>query len=347
MVKRELYLQWDSTEACQLNCIHCYHAHESNETHLPNDNEMGFLEVITMLDDLGDTANKWGMIPKLRISGGEPLLRDRLFDILDYVNEKDIPCGLLTNGLLISKKIARDLKKRGVDRIQVSLDGKKERHNIIRRNPLAYDGALEGIRNAAREGIEVTASMTALKSNYHEFEDVIINSIGAGAKRVGFQSYVPNSKMGIFDPEYLGPRETLDLFRRTEIFVKKYSSEIHVLRSEVLWQIMQRDNVLKQESRDAMKYLGGCSAGYFALSVLSDGEVYPCRRLPISIGNIGEGIVNLITKNKVMEKLRDLKQMGENACCENVTHCRGCRAVAYATTGDYMARDPMCFKDLK
>lgn len=95
-----------------------------------------------------------------------------------------------------------------------------------------------------------------------------------------------------------------------------------------------------------MKYLGGCSAGYFALSVLSDGTVYPCRRLPIPIGHISEGIKRIIIENNTMKEMRDLNKIKENSLCDKVAHCRGCRAIAYAVHGDYMAKDPMCFKEL-
>ncbi len=80
--------------------------------------------------------------------------------------------------------------------------------------------------------------------------------------------------------------------------------------------------------------------------MLSDGSVYPCRRLPIRIGHISEGIVELMTEKKVMHELRDLNQMKKNTDCEYVTHCKGCRAIAYATTGDYMTKDPTCFRNL-
>jgi radical SAM protein with 4Fe4S-binding SPASM domain len=77
--------------------------------------------------------------------------------------------------------------------------------------------------------------------------------------------------------------------------------------------------------------------------VLSDGTVYPCRRLPIPIGNIKEGIENIYFENQVMKDLRDFNKL-ECGSCSRVGFCRGCRAVAYAMTGDYLAKDPNCFK---
>ena len=109
---------------------------------------------------------------------------------------------------------------------------------------------------------------------------------------------------------------------------------------------MHCDDPLKKTSRKTGKFLGGCGAGYSGISVLSDGNVYPCRRLPINIGHISEGIIELMTEKKIMHDLRDLNQMKKNTNCEYVSHCKGCRAIAYATIGDYMAKDPMCFRNL-
>jgi len=303
-------------------------------------------EVLNMLNDLRRTAEDWGMYPKLRVSGGEPLLRKNLFEILAHSKDKGIPTGLLTNGNLIDKEIATKLKDHGVSQIQVSLDGKRKRHNRIRQSLVAYDLALRGMTNARKAGMKVTASMTAMNSNKKDLEDVILSAISAGATAVGFQSYVPDKKLGFSDPEYLGRQKTLKVFRDWEILSKKYNGQINILKNEVLWQILQQDNNIKIDARNQMKYLGGCSAGYFSLSVLSDGTVYPCRRLPISVGNISEGIKNIITESRVMKELRNLKKIKENSLCDKVAHCRGCRAIAYAVYGNYMAKDPMCFKEL-
>lgn len=345
MVQRDLSLQWDATNSCNLRCGHCYHNNEGNENHVQGNSLMDLNEVKVMLDDLRDTSKSWSLRPRIQISGGEPLLRKDLYTILEYTKHNEIVTRLLTNGTLIDGDVGRDLYSLGIKNLQISLDGTESRHNIIRKIKGSYDKALRGIKNATNAGIKVTVSMTAMKSNKEDFEDVIKASIQAGANLVGFQSYVPVSKLGINDPEYLDSKETYELFQETNKLAKKYISQIGVLQTEVLWQIMQEDNNLKQGSRKDMKYLGGCSAGYFALSVLSDGKVYPCRRLPLEIGHISEGIKPLILEKKVMQNLRDLKQIKEKSLCDMVTHCRGCRAVAYAITGDYMSKDPMCFKE--
>jgi len=341
MAKRQLYLQWDSTNNCNLECLHCYHP-----VHTKDKDQMSLAEVKEMLDDLKDTSERWSMIPRISISGGEPLMRDNLLEILDYANKNEIITALLTNGTLLTSAKAKAIYDTGVRRLQISLDGKKETHNNIRNKSFAYDKALEGIINASKAGIDVTVSMTLMQSNREDFEDVIKAAIRNGAKKVGFKTYVPDKKLGANDPEYMDAKDALSVFEDTGKLIEKYSDKITILTSDVLWEIVKQDNPAKEIARQQNKYLTGCSAGYRALSVLSDGTVYPCRRLPIPIGNIKEGIVNLIINSEVMQELRDLDKMKKNTLCDKVSHCRGCRAVAYAVTGDYMAKDPMCFKHL-
>jgi MoaA/NifB/PqqE/SkfB family radical SAM enzyme len=342
------FIQWDSTNDCNLDCLHCYHNREGDEhsAHVQRkDTLMTFEEVKSMIDDLVYTSRRWGMIPRLQISGGEPMMRGDLMKILDYTKKLSMETRLLTNGTLITLKKAEELYKRGIKRLQISIDGSKQTHNNIRKKDYAYDRAMEGISNCSGVGILVTVSMTFMQSNKREIEDVVVNSIKAGAGIIGFKSYVPDSKLGLKDPEFVGAKETYDIFKKIIELRKKYAEEIKVLEPEVLWQLMHGDTKLKQEARRTKKFLGGCAAGFLGLSVLSDGTIYPCRRLPIPIGNIKEiKLVDLMANNEVLKNLRNFDKMKEKGCCEDVNYCRGCRAVAYAITGDYMAKDPMCFK---
>jgi radical SAM protein with 4Fe4S-binding SPASM domain len=299
-----------------------------------------------MIDDLVRTSNRWDMNPRLHISGGEPLMRKDLLDILEYTQQNKVTTKLLTNGTLITKEKARQIKTSGINRVQISIDGDKERHNFIRQRNYAFDKAMEGVSNCRHAGIGVTISFTAMQSNKNYIEQAIKDSIEAGAEMFGIQSYVPNSKLGVSDPEFIDSRELYDIYRSQRELEKRYGDKIKLLETEVLWNLMHCDDPLMQASRKEGKYLGGCGAGFSGVSVLSNGRVYPCRRLPIDMGHISEGLVNLITEKEIMQDLRDFQKMKEKSECEYVTHCKGCRAIAYATTGDYMAKDPMCFRNL-
>lgn len=346
MARRHLYLQWDSTDRCNLRCSHCYHDSEGNLNHIQFKELMKLEDVFPMIDNLKETAERWDMIPRIAISGGEPLMRKDHLKIFDYTQEQKVITNLLTNGTLITSKKAKEIKDRGIETIQISIDGTKKTHNKIRRRDFAYDKAMEGISNASREGIVVVSAMTLMKSNMGEFEDVIEKSYLAGAKKVGFKTYVPNSKLGDKDPEFVNSLEAYNILKKTNKLVEKYRGKITVLQSDVLWRVFQDEgNDLIKKSKENDTYLCGCSAGFRMLSVLSDGTVYPCRRLPIPIGNIEDGFRDLVLESKVMEELRNLDKIRKNSLCDKVVYCRGCRAVAYAITGDYMAKDPMCFKE--
>ena len=347
--KRKIFIQWDSTNDCNLRCSHCYHNRESEEhaNHKQGKGLMSLEEVISMIDDLNDTAKRWDMLPRFQISGGEPLMRKDLFLILGHTQRSEIETRLLTNGTLITSEKAKELYRLGIQRLQISIDGSRERHNLVRRRGFAYDLAINGIENCTQNKIDVTVSMTALQSNKDDFEDVIKNSIQAGAKYIGIQSYVPNPKLGIHDPEFLNCKELYALNKKTRELEEKYGSKIKILQTEVLWHLMQGDTKRKREARDKDMFLSGCGAGWSGLSVLSNGTVYPCRRLPIPIGHIQEGFSTLMTDNQILQDLRNFDKMRENTeGCKHIPYCRGCRAIAYATTGDYLAEDPMCYKKL-
>ena len=346
MANRKFFIQWDSTNDCNLRCSHCYHNREGNEhaNHSQGTNLMNFQEVKGMIDDLKNLTQIWNFSPKFQISGGEPLLRKDLMKILEYTFSLGIETRLLTNGTLISESKSKELYKRGIERLQISLDGNEEIHNKIRGKNYAYNQAIQGIKNCNNAGILVNVSMTLMQSNKTDLENVVVNSMIAGAGIVGFQSYVPDSTLGVGDPEFIGAKETYEIFSNIRELRKKYDGKIKVLETEVLWQIMQWDTKLKQEARRTGKFLSGCGAGFSGISVLSDGTIYPCRRLPIEIGNIKEiKLRELMLNNEVLKNLRDFNKLKEN-CCEDVFYCKGCRAIAYATTGNYMAKDPMCFK---
>jgi len=344
MSKRHFYLQWDSTDDCNLKCSHCYHGDENS--HVQKKKILNLEEVTSMIDDLKLTSEKWNMIPRIAISGGEPLMRKDLYKILEYTQKNQVLTNLLTNGTLLTKQKAKDIKERGINTLQISLDGNKDTHNKIRKQYFAFDCAIEGIHHATNAQIGTVVSMTATKENKDQFEEVINIAYNAGADKVAFKTYVPSLELGSNDPLYLDKYEIYGMIKHTNELTKKYEGKIQVLNSDVLWQILEPSNPIIEKAKKENKFVWGCSAGFRSLSVLSDGIVYPCRRLPIEIGHISEGIEKLVVENEVMKNLRDLNKMKENTLCDKVAHCRGCRGIAYAVKGDYMAKDPMCYKDL-
>ena len=114
MTKKQIFIQWDSTNDCNLKCLHCYHNGEGQKHHKQDKKSlMSLIEIKDMVDDLVYTTNRWDMAPRLQISGGEPLMRKDLLEILEYTQKNKVPTRLLTNGTLITKEKAEAFKKRG------------------------------------------------------------------------------------------------------------------------------------------------------------------------------------------------------------------------------------------
>ena len=339
MTKPYFFIQWDATSRCNLNCLHCYHTPEERQTRRLMSSE----EARFMLKDLSDTTQRWDFRGGIHFSGGEPLLRKDIFDLIDYSRDLGLEMRMLSNGTLITPNIARRLKDLGFEIVQVSIDGTKEIHNYLRNRSDAYDLATNGIRHLRKVGIQPTVATTLSKTNFPEIEKIIQDAYTNGAVRIGFSQLVPEGTGK--DLEMLSAEELYQAFFLLNQLRTKYHGKIEVLRSESLWCLFE-DNQDYANRAIAEKSLGGgCGIGMFGISVLSDGIVYPCRRLPIAIGNIREGIQRIFIENEFLNRFRDLNNY-ECRDCKKVALCRGCRAVAYAVTGDPFAKDPQCFLHL-
>ncbi|MFH0711767.1 MAG: radical SAM protein [archaeon] len=336
---RGFYIQWDSTNDCNLSCSHCYHNFGKIKDKSKQSKTMTLEEIVYMLDDLNQTCDRWNFNPIFNISGGECLLRPDLFKIINYSISRGIETRLMTNGTLLDIEKANELKRLGVLSVQISIDGDKETHNRVRGRNWAYNKAMEGIGNCYIAGLHVTVSTTLMKQNASQIKFVVTEAIKNRASGVGFQTLVPNPLLGANDPEFLNCFEIKKAYEEIDKLREIYKGKIQVYTSEILWHLF------RNKTNTQSSYQGGCSAGFGGLSVLADGTVYACRRLPISVGHITEGIINLVTKKPLMKELRDNRKK-QRTYCSDAPYCGGCRAIAYATTGDYLNKDPTCFKHL-
>lgn len=300
-------------------------------------------EAKAMIEDFGKTIERWAFQGGMHFSGGEPLMSADLFELMRYAAGLGLKLRLLSNGTLITSEKARMLKDVGLSIVQVSIDGSKETHNYLRNNPSAYERAIQGIYNLRQAGIEPTAATTLSRTNFMQLEHIIEEAQAAGAARIGFSQLVPEGSGK--DLEMLSCKELFQAYTQLAELGEKYKGKIEVLRSESFWCLFNEETPYTALARQTGKIAGGCSIGLSGISVLSDGTVYPCRRLPIPLGNIQEGFAKIFIGNKLLKQFREIQNY-ECRECDKVTICRGCRAVAYASTGNIFAKDPQCFYHL-
>lgn len=340
----DFFIQWHLTEKCNLRCRHCYQTGRKLQ-------EMTFPEIKEAINEISDTLTAWKDIycmdfsSSFNITGGEPFLREDIFDILDEINSRGFETYLLTNGTMINKEKAGKLARLGIKGVQVSIEGPEKIHNSIRgRNSFLF--SVNGIRNLLDAGLTVTMNVTLSSLNAGYFKDMFRLSSGLGVHKLGFSRLVPSGTGEAMVSEMLSTEEVRNLYH--DIFSMNAGGVKTVTGDPVATQskISRRDN----DNGDIP--LSGCAAGISGLTILPDGTILPCRRLPVPIGNIkNDSLRELWAMSDVLNDLRDRKRYkGKCGTCKRWAHCRGCRAIAYAYSGtkgraDLLAQDPQCFID--
>ncbi|MBP1749725.1 MAG: radical family protein [Deltaproteobacteria bacterium] len=341
----DFFIQMHLTERCNLACSHCY-----QEGSAPP--EMSLREISTAVKAISDTLHAWSeaygvpFSPSFNVTGGEPLLRNDLEQILRMIFDSGFSIFLLTNGTLVDKNISRMLASIPVKGVQVSLEGPEDIHNLIRGKG-SFASAIQGTRHLLDAGIAVTFNITLSEINAAYFPAMISLAADIGVQRLGFSRLVPYGRGFSLIDKMLKPEEVRSIYGQI------FSYETPGL------QIATGDPLASQlqAGSDPMEVnsfpLGGCAAGISGITVLPDGTLTPCRRLGIPIGNILKDSLREIWANSdVLNALRDKKAYkGKCSVCTRWAGCRGCRAIAYAYSlsqgrDDFLEEDPQCFISL-
>jgi radical SAM protein with 4Fe4S-binding SPASM domain len=296
-------------------------------------------------DMLKDWSGKYGIAfnSSFNITGGEPFLRQDIFTILEDLKSRGFDTYILSNGTLINRAKAMALAKLGVKGVQISIEGPEDIHDAIR-GPGSFSASLKGVRNLLDAGIELTFNTTLSDMNVRHFKDVIDLASSLGVQRLGFSRLVPSG----------GGKKLLSRMLKREDLAELYNKIFSFNTGDL--QIVTGDPVASQLRKPAEDDpenpvpSAGCAAGVSGLTILPDGTVTPCRRLPVAIGNVKKDSLREIwATSGILKALRD-KSMYQGKCgeCKKWSACRGCRAIAFAFSevngkGSYLAEDPQCF----
>ncbi len=327
--KPVFHIQWHLSERCNLKCKHCYQGE-------PNcSNELDYQELIRFVDQYTYVCKKWKRRGEISLTGGEPFLLPFLESLCRYIKSGDIPINLtiLTNGTLIKKKDIRWMKELGV-RLQVSIDGNKTIHDEIRGKGM-YKITLNNLQLLIGNNIPTSIHTVLMKKNMDCVVEIIKNFTEVGINRITFSRLVPLGR-GI-KKEMLEPLEVKEIFEKINQ-MSNYCQErkTTLTKERTLWAIL--DN----------KVSGICPVGYNTLTIQANGDILPCRRLPLIIGNIRkDSIFKVWYTNDILNNIRNRKQSKICGGCEFADKCLGCRGIAYAYFGDYMAPDPQCWLTYK
>ena len=330
-----LNLQWHITERCNLRCAHCYQEGPVGpELRLPD--LIGILgQYKALLDQI---EARWGVPTRghINVTGGEPFVRPDFYELLKAIaaEKPRITFGILTNGTFIDGKMAKALSKLGPTAVQVSVEGTEATHDRIRGSG-NLRRTTAAVRSLVRYEVPASISFTAHRLNYREFPEVARLGRRLHALRVWSDRHIPmGSGCGI---ETLTPDETrefLGLLRTAR------------LEAEGAWFGNTKISMIR-----ALQFLAGgrhyqCKAGDALITILANGDLVPCRRMPIHVGNVlADGLSKLYFESGILLELRDRGRVSEGCeSCKFERHCRGgLRCLSYAVNGTPFRADPGCW----
>lgn len=332
-----MLLQWHITDRCNLSCAHCYQGRS------PGD-DLPFKQLVEIFDQyLNFIAScrkrvKGRRFPAhITVTGGEPFLRGDFFDLLELFarHRRAFSFAVLTNGTMIDPMTARRLHTLHPGFVQVSIEGSPEAHDAIRGSG-NHDLTVQAIQNLVKSGICTFISFTAHRGNFRDVADVIALGRRLGVARVWADRLIPAGRGEALKDQSLSPGETREFF---DIMKGMKKGRFFHGRTEVA---MHR----------ALQFLaaGGkpyrCSAGDRLVTIMPNGDLLPCRRMAIRIGNVFEKpFAELYQGDPLLQKLRNPSHVpaGCRACFYARLCAGGLRCLGFATTGDPFVPDPGCW----
>lgn len=342
---------WNMTQRCNLKCVHCY-AHAVDPAGKDEISTEQGKEIIRDLAQYG--------APVMLFSGGEPLVRQDLVELANYATDQGMRAVISTNGTLITKEKARELKSVGLSYVGISLDGMEEIHNKFRGVPNSYKKALEGIENCKAEGLKVGLRFTINKRNAVDVPKVFDLIKDLEVPRICFYHLVYSGRATELIKEDLNHEETramVDLImdRTRQLHDEGHPKEVltvdnHADGPYVWLRMLKEDPERAKEVYELLQYNEGNSSGRGIGCISWDGSVHPDQFWRHKVfGNVLERPFSEIWEDRSIELLAKMKNKkqhvgGRCATCRFLNICGGnFRARAEGYYGDEWAQDPACY----
>jgi len=333
-MKDPFYIQWHITNLCNLRCKHCYQDDFSKKS------DLDWAGLKKVSDNLLNTIREWGKTSCIHLTGGEPLLKPELFSLLNDLDQQSMveELGIITNGFPIDREMIRKLSDFSkLKKIKISLDGGDAETNDSIRQKGTFDKVMQNLPLIKeKERFEILFMFTAMKKNFRSLPSLFKLCQDLGINGLIIERFIPLGRGREVMGEVLSKEEWKEMIGMLLDFFSNEGEE-HSFPPYQAFQI--------SFSGEEPELLGApCVIGVDGLCIMPEGSVFPCRRFPISIGNLlDQSLREIWEKSELLEKLRRKENLkGKCGSCQ-MKDCRGCRSLALALTGDYLEQDPHCW----
>lgn len=345
-------IAWEVTRACAFACVHC----RADAQHRAHPDELTNAEGKRLIDRLAEFGS-----PILVFTGGDPMMRRDLFDLISYATEKGLRCSLTPTATALPTVERLQLAKQaGIRRLALSLDAPtSEVHDGFRQAPGSWERTMRILHNAHQVGLSAQVNTTISKHNLHLLKDMVPFVREAGVVQWSLFFLVPTGRAQI--PWMITPEEHEQVFHWLYDLSQTAPFDIKATAAPMYRRVAIERKAAEQAAEGetgpvtfqgaGFQYADGLNRprrgvndgnGFLFISHL--GEIMPSGFLPISAGNVRrDDVVRVYREHPLFTALRDVTRLkGKCGVCRYRDVCGGQRGRAYGVTGDYLESDPAC-----
>ncbi|MGB9681485.1 MAG: radical SAM protein [bacterium] len=327
---REFTFQWHITDLCNLRCKHCYQERFDKDRDISIDE---WRKIIYNISSVLETSGYESL--SINVTGGEPLVSPLFFPILDILEDISFikEFNIITNGILLKDYYQSLISFKKLKSIKVSLEGPFSEINDRIRGSGNFERVIENLKEVYAKDIILMFTLT--RYNYIYLDEMYTFAKELNVKGFILERFIPLGRGRWIQGEVLDPKGWYEV-------VSKVASLIEMTAEDL---ILYKAFFIDLEEHKIMGAF--CNLGDESMCLMPDASVYPCRRLPLLLGNLREEVFS-----DVLIKLRDFRSQfdkrylkGKCNLCD-IEECIGCRALSYAMFGDVFAQDYECWKPI-
>jgi radical SAM protein len=343
-------IAWEVTRACAYACVHC----RADAMHTPDPNELTTDESLRLIDRIAEFGNN----PILIFTGGDPMMRKDLHELITYASQKGLRCSLTpTATALPTTERLEKVRDAGIRRIALSLDAPSpEIHDAFRQVPGSWQRTMDILRRAQSIGISVQVNTTVAKHNIDILDQMVPFIQEVGAVQWSLFFLVPTGRAQA--ESMISPEQHEKVFNWLYDLSKNAPFDIKSTAAQMYRRVAIQRKRAEQSADQPVTFQGagfqyadglnrptkGVNDGNGFLFISHVGDIQPSGFLPITAGNVRvDDIIDVYRNAPLFKDLRDATKLkGRCGICEYRDVCGGQRGRAFGVTGDYLETDPAC-----